>query len=104
MPDTVVPGPYNSPSVTYHNQGAAFNRVIRVTASTNNPFTLTGSYSNNSGFLIMNTASLSINTKDGTSFNGSDFHEPNQNHQIFPIGLSYVSASGTGDIAILYAS
>jgi hypothetical protein len=104
-------GPYKtslySPtsSISYHglaNVGALYNRTVRVTATTNSPLTLTGSYANNAGFLIINTGSVWLTTSDGTQYVGSDFHEPSQNHQIFPIGLSYVSASAGGDVTVLY--
>lgn len=104
-------GPYNtslySPtaSISYHglaNAGALYNKTVRVTASTNNPLTLTGSYANNAGFLIMNTASVSLTASNGTQYVGTDFHEPSETHQVFSIGLSYVSASASGDITVLY--
>ena len=81
---------------------ATFTRIIKVNATTNNPFTLTGSYANNAGFLIMNTGSIVISSSNGTGFTDVDFHESSQNHPIFPIALSYVSASAQGEIAILY--
>jgi hypothetical protein len=98
-----ISGPYNVAVVAYHQlNAAAFTRTVRVTATTNNPLTLTGSFANNAGFIIMATGSINLISTNGTSYSGSDFHEPNQNHQIFSIGLSYVSASGAGDITVLY--
>jgi len=103
MPTESVPGPYSAPASRYHQRTAAqYVRTIRVTATQNNPFTLTGSFANNSGFLVMNTGSLAISASNGQGYVAMDFHEPGQNHQIFPIALSYVSASNTGDITILY--
>ena len=81
---------------------ATFTRVIKVNATTNNPFTLTGSYANNAGFLILNSGSIAISSSNGTGFTAVDFHESGQNHLVFPIALSYVSASAAGEIAILY--
>jgi hypothetical protein len=92
-------------SISYHglaNVGALYNRTVRVTANTNNPLTLTGSYSNNAGFLVLNTGSVWLTTSDGTQYVSTDFHTSGQNHQIIPIGLAYVSASAGGDIAVLY--
>lgn len=88
----------------YHTQDAngSFSRAVRVTATLNNPLTLTGSFANNAGFLVMNTGSIIISSSNGQGYTAIDFHEPNQNHSIFPIQLSYVSASATGDITILY--
>jgi hypothetical protein len=89
----------------YHSQGqngVTFTRTIRVTATQNNPLTLTGSFANNAGFLVMNTGSIAISASNGQGYNAVDFHEPNQNHTIFPIQLSYVSASAAGDITVLY--
>jgi glutaredoxin-related protein len=98
-----ISGPYNVAVVAYHQPNATtFTRTIRVTATTNNPLTLTGSYANNTGFLIMNTGSVILSASNGTGYIGADFHETNQNHQIFSIGLSYVSASAGGDITVLY--
>jgi hypothetical protein len=106
MPDTTNPifGPYSAPAATYNSSkiNATYSRTVRVTATTNNPFTATGSNANPAGFLIMNTGSLFITASSGTGYFGADFHEAGQNHQIFPISLRYVSASDGGDITILY--
>ena len=106
MPETTNPvsGPYSAPAATYYSAvpAASFTRTVRVTATTNNPLRLTGSYANNAAFIILNTSSLYISASNGTGYTGSDFHEAGQNHQIFPISLRYVSASDGGDITILY--
>ena len=88
----------------YHQQDAngSFSRTVRVTATTNNPLTLTGSFANNAAFIIMNTGSVIFSGSNGTGYIGMDFHEGGQNHQIFPIQLSYVSASAGGDLTVLY--
>ena len=88
----------------YHQQDAngSFSKTVRVTATTNNPLTLTGSFANNAAFIIMNTGSVFLSGSNGTGYIGADFHEGGQNHQIFPIQLSYVSASAGGDITVLY--
>jgi len=88
----------------YHTQDAngSFSKTIRVTATLNNPLTLTGSFANNAGFLVMNTGSVVISASNGTQYQSSDFHQPGQNHIVYPIQLSYVSASAAGDITILY--
>ena len=103
MPKNPVSGPYSAPASRYHQQSSAqYVRSIRVTATQNNPFTLTGSFANNAAFVVMNTGSIVISASNGQGYVASQFHEAGQNHQIFPIALSYVSASGTGDITILY--
>lgn len=102
MAVNIFPGPYTPPASTFHQPGALYNRAVRVTATTNNPLTLTGSYAGNAAFLIMNTGSVYLYSKEGTQYVGVDFHEPGQNHQIFPIELSYVSASAGGDVTVLY--
>jgi hypothetical protein len=103
MPDANPISSYNVAVVAYHQPNAAtYTRTVRVTATTNNPLTLTGSFANNVGFLIMNTGSVFLSASNGTQYVGMDFHEPSQNHQIFNIGLSYVSASAGGDITVLY--
>jgi hypothetical protein len=104
MSTSVVPGPYNSPSVPYHQQGALYNKTVRVTGSLNNPLTLTGSYANNSGFIVFNTGSVFLTGFNGTAYVGADFHQTGVNHVIYPIGLSYVSCSAGGDISVLYSS
>jgi hypothetical protein len=88
----------------YHQQDAngSFSKTVRVTATTNNPLTLTGSFANNAAFIIMNTGSVIFSASNGTGYIGADFHEGGQNHQMFPIQLSYVSASAGGDITVLY--
>jgi hypothetical protein len=89
----------------YHSQGqngVTFTRTIRVTATQNNPLTLTGSFANNAAFLVMNTGSVFISASNGQGYVAANFHEPSQNHSIIPIQLSYVSASAAGDITVLY--
>jgi hypothetical protein len=96
-------GPYTVPSTTYHQDlSATYGRTIRVNSTTNNPLTLTGSYANNAGFIVINTSSLSIVSANGTTFSAGDFHVSGQIHPIYNISLSYVSASNGGDITILY--
>ena len=104
MPDANPINPTYSFQNAYHQQDAngSFSRTVRVTATLNNPLTLTGSFANNAGFLVMNTGSLVISASNGQGYAASNFHQPGQNHQIFPIQLSYVSASAGGDITILY--
>jgi hypothetical protein len=108
MPDAnPISGPYNVPAYNYTsadapNTAAEYSRTVRVTATLNNPLTLTGSFANNAGFLVMNTGSIVISSSNGVGYVAMDFHEPGQNHTIFPIALSYVSASAAGDITILY--
>jgi hypothetical protein len=88
----------------YHQQDAngSFSKTVRVTATLNNPLTLTGSFANNAAFILMNTGSVILSASNGQGYIGADFHEAGQNHQIFPIQLSYVSASAGGDVTILY--
>jgi hypothetical protein len=88
----------------YHQQDAngSYSRAVRVTASSNSTFLLTGSYANNAAFLIMNTGSVILSASNGQGYIGADFHEGGQNHQIFPIQLSRVSASDGGDMTVLY--
>ena len=102
--------PFNPIDPTYSFQNAyhtqvqqgTFSRTVRVTATQNNPLTLTGSFANNAAFIIMNTGSVIFSGSNGTGYIGMDFHEGGQNHMIFPIQLSYVSASAGGDLTVLY--
>ena len=104
MPDANPINPIYTYQNAYHSQGqnGTFSRTVRVTATQNNPLTLTGSFANNAGFLVMNTGSVFISASNGQGYVAMDFHEPGQNHQIYPIQLSYVSASAAGDITVLY--
>ena len=74
----------------YHSQGqngVTFTRTVRVTATQNNPLTLTGSFAGNAGFLVMNTGSVVLSGSNGQGYVAMDFHEPGQNHSIYPIQL-----------------
>ena len=104
MPDANPVNPTYSYQNAYHSQvqQGTFSRTVRVTATQNNPLTLTGSFANNAGFLIMNTGSVILSGSNGQGYIGADFHEGGQNHVIFPIQLSSVSASAGGDITVLY--
>ena len=104
MPDANPVNPTYSYQNAYHSQvpQGTFSRTVRVTATTNNPLTLTGSFANNAGFLLMNTGSVILSASNGQGYIGADFHEGGQNHVIFPIQLSWVSASAGGDITVLY--
>lgn len=104
MPDANPVNPTYSFQNAYHSQvqQGTFSRTIRVTATQNNPLTLTGSFANNAAFMIMNTGSVVLSGSNGQGYDAIDFHEPGQNHVIFPIQLSYVSASGAGNITVLY--
>jgi hypothetical protein len=88
----------------YHSQvqQGTFSRTVRVTATLNNPLRLTGSFANNAAFIVMNTGSVVISASNGQGYTAIDFHEPTNSHYIFPIQLSYVSASAAGDITVLY--
>jgi hypothetical protein len=104
MPDANPVNPIYSYQNAYHSQAplGTFTRTVRVTATQNNPLTLTGSFANNAAFVVMNTGSIVLSGSNGQGYVAIDFHEPGQNHTIFPIQLSYVSASASGDITILY--
>ena len=105
MAYNVVPGPYTYTPQSYSTGTPvrdSYTRTIRVTGSLNNPLTLTGSYANNSAFMVMNTARVFMTASNGTAFVGADWHTPGVNHTIYPIQLSYVSCSAGGDIVVLY--
>lgn len=104
MSDANPVNPIYSYQNAYHSQvqQGTFSRTVRVTATQNNPLTLTGSFAGNAGFLVMNTGSVVISASNGQGYVAVDFHEPSQNHTIYPIQLSYVSASAAGDITVLY--
>ena len=101
-------GPYNY-TPTSRNESvtpaaAPGGRVVFVNNNTNNPLTLTGSYANNSGFIILQPSSLALtfNGHSG-SFTAGQFHQAGAAHVIYPIQLTYVSASNTGSVLVLYA-
>jgi hypothetical protein len=99
-----ISGPYILPTTfTYHqDKPSIYSRMVSVTGSVNNPLTLTGSYANNAGFMIMNTASVVLSDSDGTRFSESGFHTSNNNHTIYPIAITYVSCSAGGHTIVLY--
>jgi hypothetical protein len=101
-------GPYNY-TQTVRNEAEVpvatpGGRVVFVNANTNNPLTLTGSYANNSGFIVLQPGSIAMqfNGYSG-SFTSGQFHEMGAAHVIYPIQLAYVSASNTGSMLVLYA-
>jgi hypothetical protein len=104
MPDANPINPTYTFQNAYHSQvqQGTFSRTVRVTATQNNPLTLTGSFANNAAFVVMNTGSIAISASNGQGYNASVFHPANQNHTIYPIQLSYVSASAAGDVTVLY--
>ena len=110
MPDAnPISGPYSAPAYNYTsanapNTAADYSRTVRVTGSLNNPLTLTGSYANNSGFIVLQPGSLALtfNGHSG-SFTAGQFHQAGAAHVIYPIQLTYVSASITGSVLVLYA-
>jgi hypothetical protein len=98
-----ITGPYASPAKTYHSSPAQYSRVIQVSGSINNPLTLTGSYANNVGFIIIQPGSVAMKfAGSNQTFNSGQFHEVGAAHTIYPISLTYVSASNTGSILVLY--
>jgi hypothetical protein len=100
-------GPYNY-TQTSRNEATVpastpGGRVVFVNNNTNNPLTLTGSFANNSGFIVLQPGSLAL-TFNGYSgsFTSGQFHEMGGSHVIYPIQLTYVSASNTGSVLVLY--
>ena len=97
-PYSPTPARYGEPVLT-----AKYSRTIQVSGSINNPLTLTGSYANNAGFIITQPGSVAMRfVGSSQTFTSGQFHEPGAAHTIYPIALSYVSASNTGSILILY--
>jgi hypothetical protein len=84
------------------NGGAA--KVVYVNPNTNNPLTLTGSYANSNGFIVLTPGSIALqfNGYSG-SFTSGQFHEMGAAHVIYPLPLTYVSCSNTGSVLVLYA-
>jgi hypothetical protein len=84
------------------NGGAA--RVVYVTANTNNPLTLTGSFANSNGFIVISPTSVSMQFSGASgSFGSGQFYVATSPYAIYPLPLTYVSCSGTGAILVLYA-
>lgn len=100
-------GPYNY-TQTSRNEATVpastpGGRVVFVNNNINNPLTLTGSFANNSGFIVLQPGSVAL-TFNGysSSFTSGQFHEMGSSHVIYPIQLTYVSASNTGSVLVLY--
>jgi len=100
MPDANPVNPIYSYQNAYHqaDQNGSFSRTVRVTATLNNPLTLTGSFANNAAFMVINNATVSITASNAVSYVASNF----TTGQIYPIQVSYISASAAGDISVLY--
>lgn len=101
-----ISGPYTGVPATTYNQPAttaAYGRVVQVSGSLNNPLTLTGSYANNAGFIILQPGSVALQFPGSAqTFTSGQFHEMGAAHVIYPIELTYVSASNTGSVLVLY--
>lgn len=107
MPDANPIQPTYTFQNAYHDASrqATYSRVVQVSGSLNNPLTLTGSFANNAGFIITQPGSVLLRfAGDAVPFFSGQFHEIGAAHVIYPIGLSYVSASNTGSILVLYNS
>lgn len=104
MPDANPINPIYTYQNAYHSQGqnGTFSRTIRVTATTNNPLRLTGSFAGNAGFIVMNPEATVISASNGQGYTAADFSKANQDHLVYPIQLSYVSASAAGDVTVVY--
>ena len=99
MPDANPVNPIYSYQNAYHTQGqnGTFSRTVRVTATLNNPLTLTGSFANNAAFMITREDSYAI-----TASNAVPIQSTLNTGQIYPIQISYISCSNSGEINVLY--
>ena len=108
MPDANPINPTYTFQNAYHSTmpTAPYGRVVQVSGSINNPLTLTGSYANNAGFIIVQPGSVALQFPGSTAqtFTSGQFHEMGGAHVIYPISLTYVSASNTGSVLVLYNS
>lgn len=103
MSATPITGPYTYVAKSFNSGPAQYTRTVQVSGSINNPLTLTGSYANNSGFIIIQPGSVALKfVGSPQTFTSGQFHEVGAAHVIYPIALSYVSASNTGSVLILY--
>ena len=103
MSSNPITGPYSYVAKPFNSGPAQYTRTIQVSGSMNNPLTLTGSYANNSGFIVIQPGSVALKfVGSNQTFTSGQFHEAGAAHTIYPIALSYVSASLTGSVLILY--
>lgn len=105
MPTNPISGPYTAPAASYSSvrSNSAYSRVVHVSGSLNNPFTATGSNANPAGFIVLAQGSVFL------QFNGSpitypsgQFHEIAASHVIYDLPITYISASNTGSVLVLY--
>ena len=93
MADTnLISGPYSVPATMYHNNVGKYSRVIISSASTNNPFTATGSFANPIGISTNDTTALVLITfKDGSNVTTADL----ATGVIYPFDVQSISGSYT---------
>lgn len=89
MSNPVQP-PYNYTALPYHTGFNQYSKVVIVSASTNNPFTATGSFANPIGISTNDTvATALIYFKDGGNITTADMAPG----VIYPFQVSYVSGT-----------
>lgn len=68
-----ISGPYTAPAASYHTSSDKYSRVVIVSATANNPFTATGSFSNPIGISTNdNVATAVITFKNGSNITTAD--------------------------------
>lgn len=85
-----ISGPYSAPQVPYHADYGEYTSVVIVSATSNNPFTATGSFSNPRGVSTNDNAATAVITfKNGSSITAADM----ASGVIYPFDI--LSVSGT---------
>ena len=87
-----ISGPYSVPAAAYHAKSDKYSRVIISSASTNNPFTATGSFANPIGISTNdNVATVLITFKNGSNITTADLAPG----VIYPFDIQSISGSYT---------
>ena len=105
MPSNPTSGPYSAPAASYSStlSNSKYSRVVHVSGSLNNPFTATGSNANPAGFIVLERGDVSLQLKDSpVSYTAAQFHEVGTSHVIYDLPITYISASNTGSVLVLY--
>lgn len=87
---SAVQPPYNYTALPYHDGFGQYSKVVIVSATSNNPFTATGSFSNPVGVSTNdNVATALIYFKNGGNITTADM----ATGVIYPFQISYVSGT-----------
>jgi hypothetical protein len=105
MPSNPISGPYSAPAASYSSaiSNSKYSRVVHVSGSLNNPFTATGSNANPAGIIVLAQGSVFLQFKGSSvTYPSGQFYEVGASHVIYDLPITYISASNTGSVLVLY--